>query len=289
MDYYKILEVDKAIDTDGLKKAFKKKAMAHHPDKGGNEQTFKQINEAYQILSDPNKREMYDRYGTVDPQEFQQRHQNPFGGMRFHAQNGDDINFDDLLRNFTHFGAGFAKHQRVRPNNRDIRVNIIVTLEDSIRGKTEDVTYKLPNGDIEILSVNIPAGVTSGDKIKYAGYGERTHTNVQSGDLYIVIEVENNREYQVKGRDIYKKLYLNIFDLIVGAKHLLTTPDGTTININIPPGTNPGTMLSVNEHGIPGLNGETRGKLFVEVKSEIPDYTAKELDQIRRLRQKLKK
>jgi curved DNA-binding protein len=289
MDYYKILDVDKSIDTDGLKQAFKKKAVKHHPDKGGDELVFKQINEAYQILSDPDKREMYDKYGTVDPNEYQRRHQSPFGGVKFHSSNGDDIHFDDLLKNFASFGAGFAKHQRVRSNNRDIRIKISVTLLDSVSGKREDVTYKLPNGDIEVITVNIPPGVVSGDKIKFTGYGERTHQNVPMGDLFIVIEVLPDDMYQIKGRDIYRRLYVNIFDLILGSKCLLQTPDGTSININIPPGTNPGTTLSVNEHGIPGLNGAKRGKLFVEVKSEIPEYSTKEMDQIRRLQQKLKK
>lgn len=295
MDYYKILEVDKSIDPEGLKKAYKKKAMKHHPDKGGDEATFKQINEAYQVLSDPEKKTMYDNYGTADPQEFHQRRynnggaENIFGGMRFHRTNDGDLNFDDILRNFSTFGAGFRQHQRMRPQNRDVRVRIDITLKDSILGKVDEVTFKLPSGQIEIIQVNIPAGVTSGDKIKYAGKGETTVPDAPPGDMYVVINVMEQAEYQIQGRDIHTRLFVDIFDFILGSKQLITTPDGTSINISIPQGTNPGTTLSVNEHGIPGLHGERRGKLFVELRCKIPSYNNKELEQIRKLKEKLKK
>lgn len=297
MDYYKILGVDKSIGSEDLKKAYKKKAMQHHPDKGGDEATFKQINEAYQILSDPQKKTMYDTYGTADPQEFQQRRwrehnngaSNIFGNMRFHRTMDDEINFDDVLRTFTNFGAGFRQHQRVRPQNRDIRVRVDISLKDSIIGTTEEITFKLPDGKIEILNVSIPSGVTAGDKIKFSGKGETNIKDAPPGDLYVVINVIEHPEYTVKGRDIHTKLFVNIFDFITGTKHLLTTPDDTTININIPPATNPGTVMSVSEHGIPGLHGERRGKLFIELRCKIPDYTTKELEQIQRLKNKIKR
>jgi len=240
---------------------------------------------------------MYDTYGTADPQEFQQRRwreqnngaSNIFGNMRFHRTMDDELNFDDVLRTFTNFGAGFRQHQRMRPQNRDIRVRVDITLKDSIIGKSEEITFKLPNGKIELLNVSIPSGVTAGDKIKFSGKGETDIKDAPPGDLYVVINVMEHAEYTIKGRDIHTRMFIDIFDFILGSKQLITTPDGTSININIPQGTNPGTTLSVNEHGIPGLHGERRGKLFVELRCKISDYTTKELEQIRKLKEKLKK
>ena len=150
MDYYSILGVNRDASDKELKSAYKKASMQHHPDRGGNEEKFKQINEAYSTLKDPQKRQQYD---NPQPQGF-----GP-GGFEGMNPNG----FEDLFRNF-----GFNMGQR-RPQNRQIDLALDVTMEDVYNGKQIAMEVQLPTGRTKLIDINVPAGVEEGQTVRYAG------------------------------------------------------------------------------------------------------------------------
>ena len=157
MDYYNILGVDRNASEEQLKKAYKKASMQHHPDRGGDESKFKEINEAYTALKDPEKRQMYDQFGTTDPQQA--------GGFRSqHFNNGGfngafDIN--DLMNQF-----GFNARQQMR--NSDITIGCNISIAEVFTGKNVLATYRLNNGREQTVDIKIPVGIRNGDKVRYA-------------------------------------------------------------------------------------------------------------------------
>ena len=166
MDYYSTLGINRNASQDEIKKAYKKMSMQHHPDRtGGDDSKFKEINEAYQTLNDPQKKQMYDQFGTTDPRQHQYRsgdfefnfNGSPFGGM------------DDIFEQF--FGGSPFGNQRRRAVNRPINVAVDVTLEDVLTGKTIGMEIALPTGKTKVVTVDIPAGVEHGQQIRYRGLG----------------------------------------------------------------------------------------------------------------------
>jgi len=264
MDYYKILDVPKTANKEEIKRAYKKKAMSHHPDKGGDETIFKQINEAYQVLSDPQKKSNYDQYGSTDPQST---------SFNFRSGSHHDYDIDEIFKNFgVHFGGGFSRQQR-RNKNKDIRIAYQINFKDIFTGITEDISYRLPNGDMEALTVQVPPGARNGTQIKFSGYGDNTFKELPRGDLIVSIQINNTTDYRIEGNDIHTTIFLDVFDFILGKRQELNLPDNTTISLTIPASTNPGTVFSVNNHGLPDISTGMRGRLFVELKAEVKRYT----------------
>lgn len=278
MDYYDILGVKRSASADELKTAYKRQAMKNHPDKGGNPEKFKQINEAYQNLSDPQKRQMYDQFGTADPQQAGMGS----GGFHFHSAGPGDVDFDDILRHFgfgAHFGQGFA-NQRVR-RNKDIRLNWTIKFEDQFIGKTDTLSYKLLNGKVEVLDVKIPPGIRQGDNIKFQGYGDMSIPDLPRGDLIIKINIQPHPKFRREGNDIYTIQEISAFDLITGIKKEITTPENKKINLTIPAGTGPNTVFNISDHGVPDMNTRRRGNFFVEVKCIIPKLSKEQIDELK--------
>lgn len=281
MDYYDILGVKRSASADELKTAYKRQAMKNHPDKGGNPEKFKQINEAYQALSDPQQKQMYDKFGTTDPQQAQMNS----GG--FHFTSGSRADFDDILRHFgfgAHFGQGFA-NQRM-PKNKDIKIGYEIEFVDVFTGKSDTISYKLPNGKIEFLEIKIPPGIRHGDNIKFQGYGDHSIQSLPRGDLIMQVRIRPNPKFRREHNDVYTQSTVDVFDLIVGTKHDLKTPDNKNISLTIPPGTTPNTVFSVAGHGIPDISTNKRGNFFVEVKCKIPKYDKHTIEKIKQFRAK---
>ena len=188
MDYYDLLGVSRQASAKELKSAFKKKSMEHHPDRGGDEEKFKQINEAYQNLSDPQKRQMYDQFGTVDPQQ-----QGGPQGFSFNFQGGPggfDIN--DLMGQF-----GFGQFGQRQMRNEDITIGCRITLREVYTGKNVLATYRLRNGQEQTVDIKLPPGVSPGDKIRYAGMGQKDIPNAPPGDLYVQIQVQAEKDWEI--------------------------------------------------------------------------------------------
>lgn len=255
MDHYSILGVNRDASDKELKTAYKKASMQHHPDRGGDEETFKKINEAYSTLKDPQKRQQYD---NPQPQGF-----GP-GGFEGMNPNG----FEDIFRNF-----GFNMGQR-RPQNRQIDIALDVTMEDVYNGKQIAMEVQLPTGRTKLIDINIPAGVEEGQTVRYGGMGDNSVQNIPPGDLMVHIRVRNHPRFQRHGDNILCEEKILIWDLMLGTHAVVTTLSGRQIKLNVPAGTPPDTTLSCNGEGLPNIRTKKKGNLLVRIKALMPrEYT----------------
>tara|TARA_B100000900_G_scaffold272951_1_gene233177 strand:- start:6488 stop:7321 length:834 start_codon:yes stop_codon:yes gene_type:complete len=258
MDYYNVLGVDRNASEEQLKKAYKKASMQHHPDRnGGSEEKFKQINEAYSALKDPEKRQMYDQFGTTDPQQagFQSQHFNN-GGFA----GGFDIN--DLMGQF-----GFGARRQMR--NSDITIGCNISIAEVYTGKNVLATYRLNNGREQTVDIKIPVGVRNGDKVRYSGMGQHDIQQVPPGDLFVQVVIQSTNEFEVHGLDLITSKRLNILKLITGTYATISVPGGAKVNLNIPGGTQPGTVLKITGKGLPNRQGNP-GNILVKIIGQTP-------------------
>jgi curved DNA-binding protein len=271
-DYYSILGVSKDADAAALKSAYKKKAMEHHPDRGGDENKFKQLNEAYDVLKDPQKKAMYDTYGTVDsqgPGRNQWRGGDPFGSTGnhgFHFRTGGPGDFEHVFRDI--FGQGFQ--QARRQTNMSYQANIGITLEDAYNGATVPINIQNPDGSQKTLNVKIPRGVDTGVKIKLAGQGSKDIPAVPPGDLIVTVVVQANAQFHRVGADLVIHKERNFVDAALGTKITITPMDGKNVTMTVPPGTQNGQKLRLQGKGMPILNESRSGDLFVNVLVKVP-------------------
>ena len=174
MDLYTVLGVPRSASPEEIKKAYKKKAMQHHPDKGGDPDQFRKVTEAYDVLSNSDKRNAYDNPQagfSFNSQDF--AHGNPFEGTPF----------ENIFR------------QRQTPRNRDISVPVNVTLKDVIIGNRMAVSYQLSTGRVETVTIDIPPGAKHGDQIRYEGLGDEGNKNYPRGNLIVHIRLQKNRDW----------------------------------------------------------------------------------------------
>lgn len=256
MDYYSILGVQKNASDKDLKSAYKKASMQHHPDRGGDEAKFKQINEAYSTLKDPQKRGMYD-------------HQQNGGGQAFNFNTGG---FEEAMRQANAqygnmFGQGFANRT---PRNQDIHVRADITLADVITGKSVVIQYRTQTGRIETVTVDIPRGAKHGDTVRYQGLGDDGHPRYPRGDLHVKINVKKIRNWERDKDNLITKNVINVFDLLLGCVIIVKTLEGKQVKVTIPKGTRIGQVFSVPGYGVPNLQTGRRGNLYVEVDANIP-------------------
>ena len=277
-DYYKILEVDKGASKEELKKAFRKKAHEYHPDKQtGNEAKFKEVNEAYQVLSDDQKRAQYDRFGSNGPQFGGQGGQG-FGGFDFGGfninfggfQNGQEFDLNDIFSAFG--GGGFGR--RVK-RGRDIILSLDITFRESIHGVEKRI--KVPQQSAEKargeVTIKIPAGIESGQMMKLQGYGEAIEGG-QPGDILVKIYVASHKSLRKEGLHVVSDLSVKLTDALLGATYDVEGVDGP-IKLKIPKGIQTGKILRVKGGGVPAGRFQ-HGDLLVIVKVEIPDSLTRE-------------
>jgi len=246
MDYYSRLGVNKSASPDDIKKAYKKLAMQHHPDRGGDEKTFQQINEAYSTLKDPAKRQQYD---------------NPRTQNDFNVNSG---NMNDIFNTF------FRQTQRQPRRNLDITISVRIKLEDVLTGKDVLGTYRLRDNTEEIATIKIPPGIENGQVMSYKGLGDNTHKNAPRGNLHVRILIEKHRSYERDRLHLRTTCAINVFELILGTEVNINKLEGGTLNIKIPKGTNPGTILSIPQHGLPDRRTGRRGNIYLEIKGVTP-------------------
>lgn len=258
MDYYSLLGVSRTASDGELKKAFKAKSMQHHPDRGGDAEKFKEINEAYQALKDPQKRRMYDQYGTTEPQQ-----QAGPQGFHFHTNMGGmPEGFEDLFANFG-FGAR-------RQKNDDVTIQVELDLADIYTGKQYVVNYRLQNGRMETANIDIPVGIRPNDTIRYKGMGQDTIPGLPRGHLDCRVRIRPNSEYRINGVDLITSKDVNIFQLITGTVLEIKTPKGNTLKLTIPPKTPPGTKMGIPQHGLPDRKTGRTGNIVIELRGVIP-------------------
>lgn len=256
-NYYEVLGVNENASQEEIKKAFKKLAMTHHPDRGGSEQRFKQVNEAYSTLGDENLRAQYDqqrRGGSIhDMFEFP-------GNFSFHFGPGSEI-FG------THFGQGFRQQRRA---NKHINMRVEITLEDVLNGKNVLGNIKLPSGREETIDIQIPKGLESGDHIRYQGLGDDSIANAARGDLIVVIKELPHPTFRREGQNLSCDIRIDAFEAILGTSKRITTIDNKEFEIDIPAGTQPMTILNMTGYGVPHKQNAKRGNLYIRVIVEIP-------------------
>lgn len=270
-DYYKILGVERGASEEEVKKAFRKLAHAHHPDKsGGDEAKFKEVSEAYSVLSDKKKRQQYDAYGSAGA--------GGFGGAGF---NPSDFGFD-----FSGFGgqAGFDSGdlgdilssifggRRVR-RGRDVAVDIELSFQESVFGVERKVVINSKVVKQKEVSISVPAGIDDGQMIRLSGMGETLEGGLP-GDLYVKVHVRKHPYLRKEGYNLIMELGAKLTEALLGAERTIATLDGE-VTIKIPAGTKHGTILRVKERGVPTGHGK-RGDLYVRVSVQIPEKLSKE-------------
>jgi len=269
MDYYSTLGINRNASQDEIKKAYKKMSMQHHPDRtGGDDSKFKEINEAYQTLNNPEKKQMYDQFGTTDPRQHQYRS----GDFEFNFNGSPFSGFDDIFSEM--FGG-----QRRQRTNRPIQVAVDVSLEDVLSGKQIGMEIQLLSGRTKVVTVDVPAGVEHGQQIRYSGIGDDSNRQARPGDVILHIRVLNHPVYERAGDNIVCNSQVDVFDLMIGGKTVIKTLEGRTLDINIPAGTQPDTVLSCRGEGLPNVRTKRRGNLLIRIKAKIPKSLTQEQKQ----------
>jgi len=270
MDHYSTLGVAKNATDKELKAAYKKASMKHHPDRGGDENKFKEINEAYSTLKDPQKRGMYD-------------HQQNGGGQAFNFNTGNmggGHPFEDIFGQM--FGQGFAQ-QRRQPRNSDVNIKVTIEFEEQLIGKKILATYRLRNGQEERVDLDIPPGITHGAKIQYKGLGDSSLPGPR-GDMYVIVNVKGKVGWRRSNDDLVVLQKVNCLDLITGAKVNIKTLDGKNLDLNIPTGTKNNTTFNIPGYGVPNTRSKVRGNMLVTVEADIPKLSQQQIEQILRLK-----
>jgi DnaJ-class molecular chaperone len=259
-DYYNTLGVSKQATSDEIKKAYRKLASQHHPDKGGDTKKFQEIEEAYRTLSDPEKRSQYD-----NPQP--QFNNGGFGGGGV-PPGFEDI-FSQMFGGNPFFGQGFRQPQAQR--NRTLNIQTTISLEEAFHGKDLIANLTLPSGRDQILEVKIPAGIADGTTLRLAGVGDDMLPNMPRGDINLTVSVSPHDVYQRHGDDLYRTIDISCIDAMVGKKVLITTIDNKTLDLTIRPGTQPGQTLAAAGWGMPNMrDNRFKGRLLIEVNVIIP-------------------
>lgn len=268
-DYYEILGVPRSAGPDEIKKAYRKLASIHHPDKGGDTAKFQDIQAAYDTLSDPNKRAQYDQ-----PRP-------PPGGpdIRFDFGGGG---LDEIFSRFgfNPFGGGdpFAgmRQQQQPRRNKDVRAEIVVELVETLNDISRTLSIRTTNGERQGINVNIPRGITSGTTIKYPGLGDNLFENLPRGDLYLTVNVIRNPNFDVMGLDLLTGLTIDCFQAILGCEQIVTGLDGRQFKVKVPAGCQPGTKLKIMGEGLPGFQQDIKGSLYVQIDITIPTNLSEE-------------
>ena len=286
-DYYKTLGVPRTATADEIKKAFRKLARTHHPDTGGDETKFKELNEAYEVLSDEKKRKLYDQYGTANENQIPQG----WGGG---AVNVEDIfgggaggfgSWADILESIRHgegafgtewdfgggggFGGG-ARQPRPR-KGQDMNVTLNVTFDEAFKGAEKRVTVRVPGrSESETLTVKIPAGAVDGGRLRFKGKGGPGENGGAAGDLLITTKIDEHPYYRRKSADVLMDVPVSVAEAALGASIVVPAPDGTKVRVKIPKGTQDDTVLSIKGKGAPQVKGQGTGDLKITVKVVVP-------------------
>ncbi len=296
-DYYETLGVSKTASEDEIKSAFRKLARKHHPDvakdKAGAEEKFTQINEAYEVLSDPEKRKKYDQLGADwnQPGGFQPPPGwGQQGGGGFNPYSGGNggaggvefefggTGFSDFFEAFFGGGRGHSAFGRggfapggaaTASRGSDVEADIMVTLEEALHGSTRTVSLRRNNSSkVETYQVKIPRGVHEGQRIRLAGQGEAGARGGKSGDLFLRVRLARHPDFSVDGSDLIHEVEIAPWQAVLGTELKTPTLEGEA-RLKVPPGTQPGRRFRLRERGLPNTNG-TRGDLYVATKIRIP-------------------
>ena len=286
-DFYQILGVPREASQDDIQRAYRRLARTHHPDVNKDpaaEERFKDVSEAYHVLSDPQTRRRYDAFGPdfrqvpedVDPETWRRAQAGAratagagarAGRGGFGFDTGEEINLDDLLGGlFGGRGGGAGRGWGPIPGA-DQTAEIEIPIEEAYHGARKTVSLAGPDGTRN-LQVTIPPGVTDGQRIRLSGQGGRGSDGARPGDLYLLIRIAPHRHYRMEGRDLHVELRLAPWEAALGTSVALPTPGGEA-KVKVPPGTSSGRRLRLRGRGLPNPRGKP-GDLLAEAKIVVP-------------------
>ena len=286
-NYYDILGVNEQSTSADITKAFKDLAKQHHPDRGGTQEKFQEINEAHNTLKSSQKRHDYDSMrkfgGGTGGAQHPFFNEDIFGDIFSGFGQGGDMDFNSKF-NFTGRNGDERTFRNVRQGNRSVNVRMAISIKEAMTSDEKTISYKLPSGREEFATVKIPAGVQHGVTFKYAGMGDDSIKNVPRGDLMVQMSVLDSDGYTRKGNDLYTDKTIDCFQAVRGHDIKLKTLEDSVITVKVPSGTQPGTLLMVRSKGMPihktiGI----RGNLYVKIHVLIPQLSATDLKKIKDL------
>jgi curved DNA-binding protein len=303
-DYYSMLGVSKTASVDEIKKAYRKMAMKYHPDRNKDnksaEEKFKEISEAYAVLSDVEKRKQYDSFGS---ESFQNKYSQEdifrnfdfgdiFGEFGFKGRSsgagagGPDL-FSQIFGNMgrgnsrgqgASFNNAFGGNSRTRPvKGKDIAYELLLTLEDTFETSEKMISYHSGHGNQDKISVKIPAGITTGKKLRLQGKGQSGLHGGPNGDLYIEIKIVDHPMFKRDGDNLLLIKDIKFTEAALGSEIEVPTIDKKTLKLKIPPGTQGNAKFRLKGYGMPHMSDKGRGDAYVVINISVP----KELDKKR--------
>lgn len=296
-DFYEVLGLSREAEPSEIQRAYRKLARTLHPDVNKDpraEERFKELSEAYDVLSDPDQRKRYDAFGEdfrrvgadVDPDSYHQSRAyaqagtgrasgwgggGPTGGFRY-SGSGDDVDLEDLL------GGIFGGRGRGRSGwgpmaGSDHEVEVEVSVEDAYNGTERTLSISGPDGP-RVIDVRIPAGVVDGQRIRLRGQGSQGSDGGQAGDLYLIVRVAPHPHYRLEGRDLHMLLPLAPAEAALGSSVDIDTPGGRA-TVNVPAGTSSHRRLRLKGRGLPNKRGRP-GDLYAEAQIKVPSSPSAE-------------
>jgi len=272
--------------ADEIKKAYRKLAMKHHPDKAKGdkkpaEEKFKQISEAYAVLSNPEKKKEYDEFGSqVFRQKFSQ--EDIFRGFDFSDIFNGGVSDNFFSRIFGGGGGGRGRTRTFRhggpevhyepvqpPKGQDLQVEVPITLHEIAFGTDKLVSFS-HHGQVEKISVKIPPGSLPGKKLRLTGKGSPGHMGGPPGDLYVKLKELEHPVFKREGNDLLVDRKVKLSEATLGTKVTVPTLDGKTMSLKVPPGTQSHTKMRLKNYGLPTANGKSRGDQLVRIIVETP-------------------
>jgi curved DNA-binding protein len=289
MDYYQILGVSRDASGDEIKKAYRKLAMKYHPDKAKGdkkqaEEKFKQISEAYAVLSNPEKKKQYDEFGS---QAFRDKfsQEDIFRGFDFGEIFDFGISDNIFSRIFGGLGGGRPRGGRSRiyryggpegyhgqvqaPKGQDLQVEMPLTLHEAAFGTEKLVNFSF-DGHTEKISVKIPAGTLPGKKLRLSGKGGPSPMGGPPGDLYVKLKEVQHPVFKREGTDLLVDRRIKFTEATLGTKVTVPTLDGKTMSLKVPPGTQSHTKMRLKNYGLPAASNKGRGDQLVRIIVETP-------------------
>ena len=278
MNYYTMLGVEPTASPDDIKSAFRAKAKQSHPDHGGSEEQFKQLNEAYDTLKDPHKRAAYDHSQTH------------MGSIHINVNGKQHDIFTDVFRDLGDvFGNSgpFARAREYQRNfkNKDLSIAVKMRMAESLIKQDKTIKVRQLDGESKLVKITVPAGTMHGDTVRYNGLGDASNPEQPPGSLFINVVFEDIGDWHLEGCNTVVDCTINALDAIIGTSVTVYSVDGKQFTVNVPPGTQYGTVMRIPQKGLLNKKTGLRGDLKVVILTQIPTtLSEEELNIIRGLR-----